>query len=85
MAKKLKWYSGFHLKKSASRRVVKNDDECFDRGFDISLLYDVSALLEIASKEPVASLKDANGYTLLHHAADLDCSEALEFLLAKKG
>lgn len=53
--------------------------------FDVSLLYDTSALSEIPSKAWILTLKDKSGYTLLHHAADVGCSDALELLLAKKG
>lgn len=89
MAKNLKWSSGlFRAKGTSSGSITNSDDQdgkCFDGDFDISLLYDISALLKIPLKARIISLKDANGYTLLHHAADLGCTDALELLLAKKG
>ena len=56
-----------------------------DQSFDISLLHDKIALRRIPFKARILSLKDASGYTLLHHAADLGCPDALELLLSKKG
>ena len=53
--------------------------------FDVSLLYDKTALLRIPFRARILSVKDAGGYTLLHHASDLGCPDALELLLAKKG
>ena len=90
MAKKLKWSTIFFGKKRTLSEIPNVDNsidngESFGQGFDVSLLYDISALSEIPFKAPIVSLKDVNGYTLLHHAADLGCSDALKLLLAKKG
>ena len=85
MAKKLKWSSTFFGRKITSGENASHNGESFGQGFDVSLLYDIPALSEIPLKAPIISLKDADGYTLLHHAADLGCSDALKLLLAKKG
>jgi len=89
MAKDLKWFSGFFGKMNrtldSNRKGYDGKRLNRDRGFDVSLLYDIPALLEIPSKARIISLQDKNGYTLLHHAADLDCAEALELLLSEKG
>lgn len=81
---KMKWSATFFGKKRTPSEIPY-DGESFGQVFDVSLLYDTSALSEIPLKSPVVSFKDANGYTLLHHAADLGCSDALKLLLAKKG
>ena len=83
MAKR-KWSTAL-FKKKRTPSEIPDDGESFGQGFDVSLLYDTSALSEIPLKAPIVSLKDANGYTLLHRAADLGCSDALKLLLAKKG
>ena len=74
----------FGVKRSQRAISGENAPET-SQGFDVSLLYDVSTLSEIPVKAAIVSLKDANGYTLLHHAADLGCLDALKLLLIKKG
>lgn len=56
---------------------------------DQSLLSDLSALTaHLQSREKARSIlegRDANGYTLLHHAALNGCVGALQILLSKEG
>ena len=83
---KMKWSTAFFGKKRTPPSEIPYDGDRFGQeSFDVSLLYDTSALSQIPLKAPIVSLKDTNGYTLLHHAADLGCSDALKLLLAKKG
>lgn len=72
-----------NLKQSTTRtkRILSETDQ----SFDISLLQDKITLRRIPFKARILSLKDASGYSLLHHAADLGCPDVLELLLAKRG
>ena len=85
MSKKIARF--FRVKRTQRTTSDENARETYrsTRRFDVSLLYDLSALSEIPVKATIVSLQDVNGYTLLHHAADLGCSDALKLLLIKKG